>query len=86
MLSKPEYGVSISKDLMPPMRDGVRLASDVYRPALDGEPITGSFPTILQRTIYDKDSARFVSSASYFCKRGYTAVVRIRGRVLSHGQ
>jgi predicted acyl esterase len=36
---------------MVPMRDGVRLATDVYLPAGDGP-----FPIILYRTPYDKDS------------------------------
>ncbi|MDH4176884.1 MAG: hypothetical protein OEV72_04835, partial [Thermoleophilia bacterium] len=36
------------------MRDGIRLATDLYRPAADGEPIDGRFPTILCRTPYDK--------------------------------
>ena len=85
-LSKPEYGIVIAKDLMVPMRDGVRLATDVYRPALDGESVNGGFPTILVRTIYDKDSETFTSSASYFCQRGYTAVVQdCRGRFGSEG-
>ena len=86
MLSKPEYGVVIAKDLMVPMRDGVRLAADVYRPALGGEAMSGEFPTILQRTIYDKKSERFTSSAFYFCQRGYTAVIQdCRGRFGSEG-
>ncbi len=37
-----------------PMRDGVRLATDIYRPALNGEPVPGRFPAILGRTSYDK--------------------------------
>ena len=85
-LSQPEYGVVIAKDVMGSMRDGVRLAIDVYRPAHDGEPVNGKFSTILQRTIYDKGSERFTSAASYFCQRGYVAVVQdCRGRFCSEG-
>ena len=54
--SVPQYGIVIAKDVMVPTRDGVRLATDVYRPAQDGEPIEDSFSTILGRTSYDKNS------------------------------
>ena len=33
------FGVVVAKDVMVPMRDGVRLATDVYRPAHDGEMV-----------------------------------------------
>ena len=33
-----EYGVVIEKNLMIPVRDGVRLAADIYRPAQEGKP------------------------------------------------
>ncbi len=49
-------GIVIAKDVMVPMRDGVRLATDIYRPGLAGEPIEERFPTILGRTSYDKNS------------------------------
>ena len=81
-----EHGVLIAKDLMVPMRDGVRLATDVYRPALDGEALAGKFPTILQRTIYDKTTPTFARPAEYFCERGYVSVVQdCRGRFDSEG-
>ena len=31
--SAPQYGIVVSRDVMVEMRDGVRLATDVYRPA-----------------------------------------------------
>ena len=35
--------VSVALDVMVPMRDGVRLATDIYRPALpDGSSASGS--------------------------------------------
>jgi uncharacterized protein len=40
----------IEKNLMVPMRDGVRLATDVYRPT-EG----GSVPILLARLPYNKD-------------------------------
>ena len=53
-LSNPEYGIVDDEDVMAPMRDGVRLATDIYRPARDGVALPGPLPTILGRTSYDK--------------------------------
>ena len=47
----------VLKDVMVQMRDGVRLATDVYLPARNGAPVEGRFPAILERTPYDKDQA-----------------------------
>ena len=46
------FGVRKEKDLMAPMRDGVRLAVDVYRPDVEGE----KFPAILAYGIWGKDA------------------------------
>jgi predicted acyl esterase len=40
---------------MVPMRDGVRLATDIYFPAKDGVRLEGKFPAILERTPYNFD-------------------------------
>ena len=53
----PEFEVVVEKNVMIPMRDGVRLAADIFRPARDGKPAPGRFPTLLTRTPYDKDGA-----------------------------
>jgi predicted acyl esterase len=47
------YGIAVSKDVMVPMRDGILLATDVYRPAHDGEIVPGRWPTIVCITPYD---------------------------------
>lgn len=85
--SQPEYGINISKDVMIPMRDGVKLAVDIYRPARDGEIVEGKYPTILIRTSYDKAAARYVDTiANYFTPRGYVTVQQdLRGRYNSEG-
>ncbi|MBI1800325.1 MAG: hypothetical protein HYR71_01695, partial [Chloroflexi bacterium] len=44
------YTSTVERGVMLPMRDGVRLATDVYRPALDGQAVAGQFPVILERT------------------------------------
>jgi hypothetical protein len=50
------YSMVILKDLMIPMHDGVRLSTDVYLPARDGQLAPGPWPTIFGRTSYDKEA------------------------------
>ena len=38
---EPNFDVALTSDVMVSMRDGVRLATDVYRPALNGKPLQG---------------------------------------------
>lgn len=65
---------------MVPMRDGVKLATDVYLP-----PGQGPFPTIIARTPYNKDFAKGV--APQFTSRGYAFVAQdSRGRFQSQGR
>lgn len=88
MGSESKYGVVIAKDVMIPMRDGVRLATDVYRPSRDGEPASGRFPAILGRTSYDKSSPlMWVEPVGmFFARHGYVSVVQdLRGRHRSEG-
>ena len=83
-----EYGINISKDVMILMRDGVRLATDIYRPTRNGEPTAGEFPTILGRTSYDKNSDQMWIEpvANFFTPRGYVVVLQdLRGRHHSEG-
>ena len=71
--------VAVQKNVMIAMRDGVKLACDVYLPAKNGVAITGKFPTILSRTPYDKDAAG--REAEWFASRGYAVVMNdVRGR------
>jgi len=70
-----ESGVKIA------MRDGVKLAADVFRP--EGE---GKFPTILVRTPYGR-TAEGLTRGNYFARRGYAVVVQdVRGRFESEGE
>ena len=64
-----------------PMRDGVRLATDVYLPA--GCP--GPVPAVLVRTPYGKEDGR---EAYYrYVQRGYAVVIQdVRGRNKSEGE
>jgi putative CocE/NonD family hydrolase len=81
------YGVVLSHDVMVPMRDGVRLATDIHRPALNGVPALGKFPVILERTPYGKDGGPSGAQwAQYFVSRGYIFTAQdVRGRYASEG-
>jgi uncharacterized protein len=82
--SQPKYEVAVSKNVMVPMRDGVKLACDIYRPAVNGKPVEGKFPVILERTPYGKDTVR--SWVEFFVPRGYIAIGQdVRGRYDSEG-
>jgi len=84
--SEPTYEVYVEKDIMVPMRDGVRLATDVYLPAVNGRPIDRALPVLLQRTPYNKEAGGISDEAKYFCQRGYVVVLQDnRGRYKSEG-
>lgn len=82
------YGVvAVEENLMMPMRDGVRLATDIYRPTLVGTPVEEKLPILLQRTPYDKTGTRLVESAKFFAQNGYVVVLQDhRGRYASEGE
>jgi len=73
-----------AEQFMIPMRDGVRLATDVYLP-----PGHGRAPTVLIRLPYDK-CGRYTfmpQCAPYFNNRGYAFVVQdVRGAFRSEGE
>ncbi|MCZ6892385.1 MAG: CocE/NonD family hydrolase [Chloroflexi bacterium] len=86
-LSQPEYDIIVMEDVMVPARDGVRLATDIYRPARNGEPIQEPLPVILERTPYNKRSLdRVERNCRYFARRGYIfAMQDCRGCFRSEG-
>src|SRR5205085_5952146 len=65
------YGIAVSKDVMVKMRDGIRLATDVYRPARDGELVDGQWPAIVCITPYDQTERRYTEIADFFVPHGY---------------
>jgi putative CocE/NonD family hydrolase len=68
-------------DIPVPMRDGVKLSTDIYLP----EAKKG-YPVILQRTPYDNIAPGIVESAQYFSQKGYVVVLQdVRGRFDSEG-
>jgi putative CocE/NonD family hydrolase len=79
LVSQPDFEVAVDRNVGIPMRDGVELATDIYRPEADGV-----FPVILVRTPYKKELN--VLQAKYFARRGYVyAVQDCRGRFSSPG-
>ena len=69
------------------MRDGVKLAADIYFPSANGQPAEGPFPVILERTPYDKTAPRNVTNGKYYARRGYVTVYQdVRGRFASEGE
>ena len=79
-LSTPDFKVIEELDVKVPMRDGVRLSTNIYRP---DDP--GKFPVLLTRSPYGNGGAgsRFAHS---FVKRGYIVVAQdTRGRYESEG-
>jgi hypothetical protein len=96
--TRPAYAVVVEKDVDVPMRDGVQLKADVFRPQ-DG----GKFPAILNLGPYQKDKLWVVpntleeppnkwmnwetSNPNWWVPRGYAAVrIDARGSGKSPGQ
>jgi len=70
----------IETNVLVPMRDGVRLAADVYRPSA-----AGRFPALLCRTPYNKNGQ--AALAKFFVENGYAVVVMdSRGLYASKGE
>ncbi|WP_018972459.1 CocE/NonD family hydrolase [Rudaea cellulosilytica] len=94
-----DYEVVVLRDQMVRMRDGVRLATDVYLPARNGKPVAQRFAVILERTPYGKTLASRsertpdnpqpksrAEVAEFFVRRGYAVIYQdCRGRYGSEG-
>src|ERR1700729_93981 len=71
-----EHGVSV------PMRDGVRLSADVWRPATD-QPV----PVLICRTPYGKQTAALMAAPAELAAAGFAVVLQdCRGRFESEGE
>jgi len=84
-LSQPEYKLKLEKDVYVTMRDGVRVAVDVYRPDAPGK-----FPALYASSPYQKNLVylpqlpqihmRETNDIEWFVSRGYCYVhADIRG-------
>ncbi|HLN32918.1 MAG TPA: CocE/NonD family hydrolase [Gemmataceae bacterium] len=84
LLTKPRCEVSVQKDIKVSVRDGTKLALDLYLPAQNGQVLPGKHPVLLARTPYDKNGT--AAEARWFCARGYAVVINdVRGRYASEG-
>lgn len=85
-----EFDAVVTHNVMVPMRDGVTLATDLYRPARGNAPADGRFPVILTRTPYNKTVnpiAKLDEVGRYYAQRGYVFVAQdTRGRFASEGK
>ena len=89
ILEKLDAIAIVEQKIMMPMRDGIRLATDIYRPKTDKK-----VPIIFSRTPYNfnswrdgKQNTRTAQRAYEAVKRGYAYVVQNeRGRYYSEGE
>jgi hypothetical protein len=82
MVSRPTHRIRTHCNVMVPMRDGVRLSTDICLP-----DAPGSFPVILIRTPYNNNREPDVQDAVYFASRGYAVLLQdVRGRGDSEGE
>jgi hypothetical protein len=80
LISKPTHKVTVERGVGVPMRDGVKLSTDIYRPEGDGK-----FPVILIRTPYKKEVQEL--DGMYYARRGYAVAVQdVRGWFASPGE
>ncbi|MSQ73691.1 MAG: CocE/NonD family hydrolase [Betaproteobacteria bacterium] len=95
-----DYEFIIDSNVMIALRDGVKLATDIYRPARNGKALDGPFPVILERTPYGKTRASRsevdrgeteprlrADVATHFVRAGYIVIYQdCRGRHGSEGE
>ncbi|MES0126851.1 CocE/NonD family hydrolase [Mesorhizobium sp. C420B] len=91
--------MALCRDVMVTMRDGVRLATDIYRPAREGRALDRPAPVIIERTPYGKamtsraelevgmsEPMERATVAEHFVRHGYVVVYQdCRGRYTSEG-
>jgi putative CocE/NonD family hydrolase len=81
----PDFDSYVVSEVMVPMRDGVKLATDVYRPGRGGKVVEGRFPVLMYRTPYNKAGTK--SAGVYFAQHGYIVASQdCRGRFNSEGE
>lgn len=85
-LPTPKYQFHVERSVMIPMRDGVRLSTDLYFPKDAGEKL----PVILIRTPYDKNKfykREWGPAPQLFAGQGYVVAVQdCRGKYESEGE
>jgi putative CocE/NonD family hydrolase len=75
-----QYQFTVERNVMVPMRDGVKLATDIYVPTDAGV----AHAAIVMRTPYNKNPG---GGAATFASHGYVVVVQdVRGKFASEGE
>jgi putative CocE/NonD family hydrolase len=76
------YAVEMRWNAKVPMRDGVRLSTDLYLPRA-----AGKFPTVLIRTPYNNNSESLINKGRLLANSGYACAIQdCRGRWDSEGE
>jgi len=83
----PSFEVVLESNRRVAVRDGVHLATDVYRPARGGKAVSGRFPVILERTPYGRNVTYFrditaanptprsrAEVAEFYVRHGYVVI------------
>lgn len=87
MATEGEYDVQADLDVSVPMRDGLSLSTDIYRPVdpATNEPVESPKPALLDRTPYGK-RGRLERHGKWYAARGYVVAIQdVRGRFDSDG-
>ena len=80
---------ALLKDVMVPMRDGIRLATDIYLPTdpNTSKLLKGPFPAVLIRSPYKKTRRTETSMALRLVEKEYAIIIQdVRGRHNSEGE
>ncbi|MBU1023090.1 CocE/NonD family hydrolase [bacterium] len=78
----PEYELEIRLDIKVPMRDGIKLSTDLYLPKGNGP-----FPVVITRTPYGNNDEMRAERLLYMARRGFACAFQdCRGRFDSDGE
>jgi len=90
---EPAFPETVSTSFYHPLRDGVRVAMRVFRPARDGRPVEGRFPVIWHHTLMTNPESNWsgkapgLPSIPSLTRHGYIVVlVARRGNGPSFGE
>ncbi len=84
--SPAEYEMVVSRTVMAPMRDGIRLAVDIYFPARDGRALEGPVPSIVMKRASRRGRPPDDAEGLYYASRGMVYVrAACRGSYGSEG-
>ena len=82
--ARPKNRIKVIKNVMVPMQDGIRLATDIYKPLPDGK-----YPVIIARTPYGKRGKihPYKKMAELLASQGYVVIIQdVRGKFDSEGE